>query len=69
MTSLPATTKLGQGNKFTGVCLSTGGRGVPGLVPGGCLKFLGFGNFWGVSEIFVVGCLKCSRGSEILGGV
>ena len=31
---LPAATKLGQGNKFTGVCLSTGG-GVPGLVPGG----------------------------------
>ena len=36
---LPAATKLGQGNKFTGVCLSTrgGGRGVPGLVPGGYL--------------------------------
>ena len=25
---LPATTKLGQGNIFTGVCLSTGGRAV-----------------------------------------
>ena len=25
---LPAATKLGQGNIFTGVCLSTGGRGV-----------------------------------------
>ena len=33
---LPAATKLGQGNKFTGVCLSTGGGGgVPGQVPGG----------------------------------
>ena len=32
---LPAATKLGQGNKFTGVCLSTRGGCVPGLVPGG----------------------------------
>ena len=27
-TYLPAATKLGQGNIFTSVCLSTGGRGV-----------------------------------------
>ena len=30
MTLLPAATKLGQGNKFTGVCLSTGGGTWPG---------------------------------------
>ena len=36
MVLLPAATKLGQGNKFTGVCLSTRGGG-------------GYG---GVSEIF-----------------
>ena len=41
--------RLGQGNTFTGVCLSTGGgpgpRGLPG--PGGCLV-LGVGLVWGV---------------------
>ena len=32
---LPAATKLGQGNVFTGVCDSVQRGGVPGLVPGG----------------------------------
>ena len=68
---LPAAQKLGQGNKFTGVCLSTGGGGVPGLVQGeseilgGCQKFSGgvwkfqggVWNFQGVSEMFG-GCLQ-----------
>ena len=51
---LPAATKLGQGNKFTGVCLSTrgggwGGEGVPGLIPGRGVWSEIFG---GVSEFF-----------------
>ena len=32
---LPAVTKLGQGNIFTGVCLSTGGEGVSASVHAG----------------------------------
>ena len=32
---LPAATKLGQGNVFTSVCLSTGGRGVSASVHAG----------------------------------
>ena len=53
---LPAATKLGQGNKFTGVCLSTrgGGRGRSPI--------------WGGVRIFRGGCLKFSRGSEFFGG-
>ena len=42
---LPAATKLGQGNKFTGVSLSTGGVSE---IFGGCLKFWGGLKFWGV---------------------
>ena len=51
---LPAATKLGQGNKFTGVYLSTGGGGVsPIFQEGGCLKFGGSEIFrGGVSPIF-----------------
>ena len=46
---LPAATKLGQGNKFTGVCLSTGGRGVVYLAwSWGGMKFSGGMKFWGV---------------------
>ena len=55
--SLPAATKLGQGNKFTGVCLSTwGGVCLTQIFRGGCLLqiFLGGSvpNFRGGSEIF-----------------
>ena len=47
---LPAATKLGQGNIFTSVCLSTGGGGLVWRVSnfsGG-----GFSNFSGGSPIF-----------------
>ena len=37
LSSLPAATKLGQGNKFTGVCLSTRGGGLVQILGGGCL--------------------------------
>ena len=58
---LPAAMKLGQGNEFTGICLSTGGRTWPG--PGGSEIFGGglFPIFWGD--------LKFSGGSLIFGGV
>ena len=74
MKYLPAATKLGQGNKFTGVCLSTrGGGGEPGLVLGGVSEIFGGVclKFWGgcVSEIFG-GCLKFSGGClKFSGGV
>ena len=56
---LPTATKLGQGNKFTGVCLSTGGGGR-GTLPcpggeGGVLSEIFLGGVW--SEIFGGGCL------------
>ena len=50
VTFLPAATKLGQGNKFTGVCLSTrGGGGLPegGVVcPGGWVFCQGGWSAW-----------------------
>ena len=59
---LPAATKLGQGNVFTGVCDSVHGGGVVvwswgggGLIPGG-LQFFG-------------GCLQFFGGSPIFGGL
>ena len=61
---LPAATKLGQGNKFTGICLSTGGRGYLAWSWGGSEIFRGGLKFLGG------GYLAWSRGgSEILGGV
>ena len=62
LSGLMIITSRNEGNKFTGVCLSTGGEGVPGLVPGGCLvsNFRG-GGVW--SEIFGgVSGLKFSGG-------
>ena len=77
---LPAATKLGQGNVFTGVCDSVHGGG--GLVPGGLqffrgvFKFFGgspiFGgspNFGGVLQIFWGGFSNFSRGSPNFWGV
>ena len=58
---------LGQGNIFTGVCLSTGGVPAPGgcLLPGGCL--VQEGGVWSWR-----GCLLleggCSGGCLLLGG-
>ena len=52
---LPAATKLGQGNKFTGVCLSTRGGGVCSKFSGGCLLQIFGGG--GLLQIFGGGCL------------
>ena len=41
LTFLLAATKLGQGNKFTGVCLSTGGGGGTWPGPGEVSEILG----------------------------
>ena len=57
---LPAATKLGQGNKFTGVCVSTRGGCLTQIFGGGCLTQI-FGG--GLTQIFG-GCL-----TQIFGGV
>ena len=57
---------LGQGNMFTGVCLSTGGAWSRGcLLPGGCLVR------WGVPAprgCLVWGCLVCLVPGGVPGG-
>ena len=67
--SLPAATKLGQGNIFTSVCLSTrGGWWWPG--PGGCLQFFEGGclQFFGGRGIYGVSPIFCQGGVSIFSG-